>query len=89
MLQNGKIVGAVTHVSDGISASGETVTLKLSKPETISEVRLTFDTNFNYSIKQTMSIKRQKQQRIGPPTELVKDYTVTLLCGGERYTKRQ
>lgn len=71
-------------VSDGMGEGGETVTLKLSKPEIVSEVRLTFDTNFNYSVKQTMSLKRQKQQRIGPPPELVKDYTVTLLRDGEK-----
>ncbi len=71
-------------VSDGMGEGGETVTLKLSKPKIVSEVRLTFDTNFNYSVKQTMSLKRQKQQRIGPPPELVKDYTVTLLRDGEK-----
>ena len=64
--------------SDGIGENGEKISLKLKEMCEISEVRLTFDTNFNYSIKQTMSVKRQKQQRKGTPPELVKDYTVSL-----------
>lgn len=65
-------------VSNGISNSGETLTLILAKSSTVSQVRLTFDTNFNYSIKVTLSDKRKRQQRVGVPMELVKDYTVTL-----------
>jgi len=69
-------------ISDGISQSGETVALKLNRAETVSEVRLIFDTNFNYSNKQTQATKRQKQQRIGTPPELVRDYTVRLWKNG-------
>ena len=65
-------------ISDGISADGETLSLQLKEKSQVSQVRLTFDPNFNYAIKLTLSGKRQKQQRIGTPPELVKDYTVTL-----------
>ena len=65
-------------VSEGISESGETLFLKLKEKSKVSQVRITFDSNFNYAIKLTLSGKRQKQQRIGTPPELVKEYTVTL-----------
>ena len=70
-------------VSDGISSDGETVSIALNRPTLVSEIRLTFDSNFNYAIKQTMSKKRQLQQRIGTPPELVRDYCITLWNGEE------
>lgn len=76
-------------ISDGIASDGETVSLKFKNTTRISQVRLTFDSNFNYSIKQTMSVKRQKQQRLGVPPELVKNYTVTLWLNGEKVNKKQ
>ena len=66
--------------SDGISPEGET----LASVKKVSQVRLTFDSNFNYPIKITLSKKRQLQQRIGVPPELVKDYTVTLWRGEQK-----
>ena len=75
-------------VSDGIRENGETVTLTLQKASCVSEVRLTFDSNFNYSVKQTMSSKRQKQQRKGVPPELVKDYTVKLWKNGSTVSEK-
>ncbi len=62
--------------SDGISKDGVTITFKLDEPADISQIIIMFDTNFNYSIKQTQNSKRQNQQRIGVPPELVKDYTL-------------
>lgn len=75
-------------ISNGISETGETVTLKLKKPAKLSQVRLVFDTNFNYSIKQTMSRKRQEQQRIGVPCELVKDYGIVFWNGKEKVAEK-
>lgn len=75
-------------VSDGLGDNGESVTLELPKAEKVSEVRLTFDSNFNYSVKLTMSVKRQKQQRIGIPPELVKDYTVSLWLDGKKVVEK-
>ena len=57
---------------------GEMLTLHLADRQPVSEVHLTFDSNFHYPIKITLSRKRQAQQRIGVPPELIRDYTVTL-----------
>jgi len=64
--------------SNGISSNGESLTLKWDKPQKLSQLRLTFNSNFNYAIRITMAPKRQAQQRIGLPPELVKNYTVQL-----------
>ncbi|MBR4902274.1 MAG: FAD-dependent oxidoreductase [Victivallales bacterium] len=75
-------------ISNGLSANGETLCMKLDAPHTISELRLTFDSNFAYPIRVTMSANRQAQQRIGIPPELVKDYTITAFRNGKTvYTK--
>ena len=75
-------------ISDGLSAEGETLCMKLDAPRTISELRLTFDSNFAYPIRVTMSANRQAQQRIGVPPELVKNYTITAFRNGKAvYTK--
>jgi hypothetical protein len=75
-------------ISDGLSADGEMLCMKLDAPRTISELRLTFDSNFAYPIRVTMSANRQAQQRIGVPPELVKDYTITAFRNGKAvYTK--
>lgn len=68
-------------LSDGMGDAGETISLQLSERARVSQVRLTFDSNFNYAIKLTLSAKRQAQQRIGVPPELVKNYTVCLWDG--------
>jgi hypothetical protein len=68
--------------SDGIAGGGETLTLDLTVPSEVSQVRLTFDTNLSRPVKITMSSKRMKQQQIGPPAELVSDYRVRLLREG-------
>lgn len=75
-------------VSDGMGENGETLTLKLKKTAEVSQVRLTFDSNFNYAIKISMSGKRQAQQRIGTPIELVKDYTVELYLDGSKVEEK-
>ena len=75
-------------ISDGLSNNGETLCMKFDAPHTISELRLTFDSNFAYPIRVTMSANRQAQQRIGVPPELVKDYTITAFRNGKAvYTK--
>ena len=69
--------------SDGIAEGGETLTMTLPKAETLSQLRLIFDSNFNYPIRVTMSKNRQNQQRVGVPMELVKDYDILLYKNGE------
>ena len=44
---------------------------------------MTFDSNFDLEKKITLSSRRQRQQEIGVPKELVKDYDVELLLGGK------
>ena len=67
---------------------GEMLTLHLADRQPVSEVRLTFDSNFHYPIKITLSRKRQAQQRIGVPPELIRDYTVTLWQGDKKAAKQ-
>jgi hypothetical protein len=74
-------------ISDGISAGGETLTMKFEKPEILSQLRLTFDSDFRYPIRVTMAYNRQIQQRIGVPAELVRDYSVALKKEGKEVGK--
>ena len=70
-------------VSDGISEKGEVLSMAFDEAKTISELRLTFNSDFNYPIRVTMAPNRQKQQRVGVPEELVKDYSVIFKNNGE------
>ena len=70
-------------VSDGIGEGGEVLTMAFAEPKTLSELALTFESDFNYPIRVTMAPKRQEQQRPGVPAELVKDYDIVLKKGGE------
>ena len=67
---------------------GEMLTLHLADRQPVSEVHLTFDSNFHNPIKITLSRKRQAQQRIGVPPELIRDYTVTLWQGDKKAAKQ-
>ncbi len=80
-----KVIDGISRDFEGIAHSWksaplsdkkEWLSLAWEKPEQISQVRLTFNSNFNYAIRCTMAPKRQAQQRIGVPPELVKDYTL-------------
>ncbi len=93
--------GEAYHVAQGISRKigddpngwvsrvGESLTIKLDSPHEIRQVRLTFESNFQYPIRITMSPNRQKQQRIGVPPELVRDYRVDLLRDETDVTSRR
>ena len=80
--------GSNMWVSDGISEQGETLTFDFGEIKEVSQISLVFDTNFNYSIKQTQNQKRQNQQRKGIPPELVKNYTVKLWKNNEVVLKK-
>ncbi len=69
--------------SDGISENGEWIAFDLKEKKTISQIQLTFDSGFAHAIKITMSDNRRKQQRIGVPPEIVKDFMVELINNGE------
>ena len=68
--------------SNGLNAAGEWIALRLQAPTPVATVQLTFDSDFDTEKKITLSSRRQKQQKDGVPTELVRDYTVELLCEG-------
>ncbi|MBQ8259612.1 MAG: FAD-dependent oxidoreductase [Clostridia bacterium] len=70
-------------VSDGIREGGEVLTMAFDSKKAISELALTFESDFNYPIRVTMAPKRQEQQRPGVPAELVKDYDIVFKNGGE------
>jgi hypothetical protein len=66
-----------------VTRTGESLTLALDGSHALSQVRLTFESNFAYPIRVTMAPNRQKQQRIGVPEELVKDVKVEFLKDGQ------
>ncbi|MBR4034137.1 MAG: FAD-dependent oxidoreductase, partial [Clostridia bacterium] len=70
-------------VSDGIREGGEVLTMSFDSAKTLSEIALTFESDFNYPIRVTMAPNRQVQQRPGVPAELVKDYDVVFKKNGE------
>lgn len=59
------------------------IKLDLQKTSNIKSIHITFDSNFNIEKKITMASRRQKQQVIGVPKELVRDYEIVLLNNGE------
>lgn len=69
-------------ISNGISDNGEVLKMDLKEAKELSQIRLTFWSDFNYPIRVTMAPNRQKQQRDGVPAELIKDYTVKLINNG-------
>jgi hypothetical protein len=78
-------MGEESHawISDGIAEGGETLCMAFDGEQTLSQLRLTFESDFSYPIRVTMAPNRQAQQREGIPAELVKDYNVVLSRGGE------
>ena len=89
-------MGSATNVINGISRSTEegsncwisnplqngpaTLTLKLPQEETLSELRVTFDSNLSKSIMPSITRKALEHQIKTLPLELVKDYDVQFLC---------
>ena len=63
--------------------------MRFSKPEQVSEIRLTFESNFAYPIRQTMAPNRQAQQRPGVPMELVRDFDLHFLLEGREVGVKQ
>ncbi len=70
-------------VSDGIREGGEVLTMAFGSQKALSELALTFESDFNYPIRVTMAPNRQVQQRPGVPAELVKDYDIVFKKDGE------
>ena len=75
--------------SDGLGAEGEWLQLDLEKPAAVRQVQLVFDSNFAIEKKITLSSRRQRQQKVGVPEELVRDYDVELLQNGRVVARRE
>lgn len=60
----------------------EQLCIELGNIAQVHTVQLVFDSNFNYEKKITLSSTRQNQQKIGVPTELVKEFQIELLKNG-------
>lgn len=69
--------------------SCEWLRLSLKAPAIVSQVQITFDSNFAVEKKITLSSRRQNQQKIGVPAELVKDYDVELIHDGRVVAKSE
>lgn len=70
-------------ISDGISANGETLSLKLDKAHKVSQVRLTFDPDLSEERCISVSKAFLEKEPIGPAKDLVKDYSVLLVKDGK------
>ena len=75
--------------SDGISENGETLSLKLQKPEVIGQICITFDPDLTKEHCISLSKGTMAKVTPGAPAELVKDYTVTALHNGSKVWERQ
>ncbi len=62
---------------------GEWVSATLNGQKRVKEVRITFDSNFKLNKNITLSAKRQRQQEIGVPKELVKDFKIKFILNGK------
>ena len=67
----------------------QTLTLTLAEPASVCEVRLTFDTDLGHEIQPSLIENVRKRQVRGLPHELVRDYDVELLQGGETVARRE
>ena len=75
-------------ISEGL-AEPQSITLTLAKKTALREVRLTFDTDLSHEIQPTLIKNVRKRQVKYLPLELVRDYDVELLSGGEVVERRE
>lgn len=66
-----------------ISQDGEWIKLDFTSKHNVKNVQITFDSNFTIPKNITLSSRRQKQQEIGVPKELVKEFKVELTNNGK------
>lgn len=70
-------------ISDGISPSGEKLTLKLDGAHKVNQVRITFDPDLSEERCISVSKAFIEKEPLGPAKDLVKDYDITLLLNGK------
>jgi len=68
--------------SEGMAEDGEWIELKLAAPAKVKTVQVVFDSNFDIEKKISLSSRRQKQQEVGVPKELAKDFRIELMKDG-------
>lgn len=86
------LINGITRSVDGKNNVWHSLPLEENKPEyillslenksTVNTVQLVFDSDFNTEKKITLSSTRQNQQKIGVPSELVRDFSVELISNG-------
>lgn len=86
------LINGITRSVDGKNNAWHSLPLEENKPEyillslenksTVNTVQLVFDSDFNTEKKITLSSTRQKHQKIGVPSELVRDFSVELISNG-------
>lgn len=86
------LINGITRSVDGKNNAWHSLPLEENKPEyillslenksTVNTVQLVFDSDFNTEKKITLSSTRQNQQKIGVPSELVRDFSVELISNG-------
>ena len=70
-------------VSQPLSTEGETLTLDFGRTIETSEMILNFDSNLSNEIMITISKPNKAAQREGFPLEIIKDYRIDCLLGGQ------
>ena len=68
--------------SEGMAENGEWIELKLAEPAKVSQIQIVFDSDFDHEKKISLSSRRQKQQIVGVPPELAKDFRIDLVKNG-------
>lgn len=87
------IKNGITRAMDGANNAWHSLPLSKGQPErlsirlkrvsTVNMVQLVLDSDFYTEKKITLSSTRQKQQKIGVPAELVKNFTIQLIHNGK------
>ncbi|MBQ9355124.1 MAG: FAD-dependent oxidoreductase [Clostridia bacterium] len=76
------------HSKPLVDNTPENLLIRLEKPSIVSTIQLVFDSDFNTEKKITLSSTRQNQQKMGVPTELVRDFKVELIKDGKTVCTR-
>ncbi len=79
-----RTVGGQSNCWQAFVKENPWVRLRFSHPVTISEIRLTFDSNLSREITISLSDEVLARQTEGTPPELVRDYTLQGFCSGEK-----
>lgn len=70
-------------ISNGINKDGEILSLKLNKPSSVSQIRVTFDPDLSEERCISVSKAFLEKEPLGPAKDLVKDYAVIVLLEGK------